>query len=91
MAIIKPRRVPELVPLDEYERYIRHRLETRDDPLLRELVRVTNLFLPHMAIRQMFDNDSSRAAIAACGAPPIQETYDKVVRYLWSAPAMPAL
>jgi len=77
VAILRPRRVPKLVPLDEYERFVRGR---PDDPLFREIVRVTNLFLPHLAIRQEFDNDSTRAAMAACGAPPISETYEKVVR-----------
>jgi len=52
-----PLRVPELVPLDKYERYMQRRLDERDDALLRELVRVTNLFLPHLAIAQNFDRE----------------------------------
>ena len=79
VAIVQPRRVPELVPLDEYERFIQRRLAARDDPLFREIVRVTNLFLPHLALRQVFDNDSCRAAMPACD---IRETYDNVVRYV---------
>ena len=78
VAIVKPRRVPELVPLDEYERFIQRRLATRDDPLFREIVRVTNLFLPHLALRQIFDNDSCRAAMPAFD---VRETYDKVAAY----------
>ncbi|HEV2721842.1 MAG TPA: SDR family oxidoreductase, partial [Thermoanaerobaculia bacterium] len=74
-AIVKPKRIPELVPLDEYERFVERRL---DDRLFREIVRVTNLFLPHLAIRQIFDNDSTRAATPAYD---IRETYDDVVRF----------
>jgi nucleoside-diphosphate-sugar epimerase len=83
VAIVQPKRVPELVPLDEYERFIERRLAARDDPLLRELVRVTNLFLPHLAIRQLFDNDSCRAVM-----PPsdIRAAYDDVVRFCYEVP-----
>ena len=77
-AILQPKRVPALVPLAEYERFVRRRLETHGDPLFREIVRVTNLFLPHLAIRQMLDNDSCRAAM-----PPfdIRAVFDDVVRF----------
>ncbi len=69
-----PLRVPELIPTADFERFIERRLTEHDDPLLRELLRVTSFFLPHLAIRQEFDHDRF-------SAPPIAEVYDKVVAY----------
>ncbi len=76
-----PLRVPELIPTEEFERFIERRLKEHDDALLRELLRATSFFLPHLAIRQEFDNESTRTAMDRFNVPPIAEVFDRVVTY----------
>lgn len=73
-----PLRVPALVTMQEYEQYVEKRLST-GDPLLKELVRVIGLYLPHLALAQAFDNTSIRPLLDAL--PPIAETYENIVAH----------
>ena len=53
----RPRKVPRLVSLEEFERYVEKVNEPSADPadrLLREMLRALNSFLPHLGIPQHF-------------------------------------
>jgi nucleoside-diphosphate-sugar epimerase len=74
-ARMKP---PDLVPPREFERFVA-KLDSRNQGLISELIRVIRQFLPQMAVRQTFDTTNARAIASA---PPHPATYfDKVVRY----------
>ena len=77
-----PIRVPKLVSLPEYERWA-DKSRRAGDRLLNELLRVLGLFLPHLGIRQAFDNQLALAGLAGSGLvlPPVAQTYRKVVAY----------
>ncbi len=77
-----PIRVPQLVPLPEYQAFV-EKSRRNDDRLLNELLRVLDLFLPHLGIFQAFENRLTMAALAPSGLemPAIRETYSKVVDY----------
>jgi len=91
-----PLRVPDLVPLDEYNRFIEQRSK-RNDALFRELVRVLNLMLPHLALPQTFETAATRAALDARGwaLPPMAAVYDNVIAYCidtdWGQTSRPSL
>ena len=77
-----PIRVPELVPLANYEEFVSLR-RRKDDRIFNELVRVLGYFLPHLAIFQAFDNRNTMAALApSClGFPSIRDCYKRVVSF----------
>ena len=77
-----PIRVPELVPLPEYQAFVEES-RRNGDRLLNELLRVLDLFLPHLGIFQAFENTYTMAALAPSGLelPAIRETYTKVLDY----------
>jgi nucleoside-diphosphate-sugar epimerase len=70
-----PVRVPELVPLAEYETYV---AEARrgGDRLLDELLRALGLFLPHLGLRQAFVPDAGLTP-----PPAARDYFGKVVRH----------
>jgi nucleoside-diphosphate-sugar epimerase len=75
-------RIPELVPLDEFEAYV-ERNRRAGDRLFAELLRVLCLFLPHLAIPQAFDNRVAMEGLAESGIdlPPIRGYYERIVEY----------
>lgn len=77
-----PLRVPELVSLDDYARFLEERAR-RSDALFRELVRVLNFTLPHLALPQVFENAATRGTLDGRGwtLPAMGELYDEVVAY----------
>jgi len=81
-ARFRPIRVPRLVSLKEYEEFVRQTCRT-GHRLLNELTRVLSFFLPHLALRQCFDNGQTMTHLAAANLrpPPTRDTYTKVVRY----------
>jgi len=91
-------RAPELVSLEEYEKYV-ERSRRQGDRLLNELLRVLGQFLPHLGLYQAFENRHTREELEGSGIelPPAREFYRKVVAYClateWgrrgSAPAAP--
>jgi nucleoside-diphosphate-sugar epimerase len=77
-----PIRVPELVSLSRYEKFIDQR--SRDnDRIFNELVRVLGYFLPHLALFQAFDNTDTLRALAPSGLqlPVIGDCFEKVVKF----------
>src|SRR5262249_39717884 len=77
-----PIRIPDLVPLAEYEAFVENS-RRNGDKLLNELLRVLGTFLPHLGIFQAFENTLTQQALAASGIqlPPVRDTYRKVVSY----------
>jgi long-chain acyl-CoA synthetase len=69
-----PLQIPRLVPLSEYEAYVKERRQ-KGDRLLMGLLRALDLVLPHLGIYQAF------APPAGVPAPEIRETYARVVRW----------
>jgi nucleoside-diphosphate-sugar epimerase len=75
-------RVPDFVPLAEFEAYVdRHRRS--GDRLFGELLRVLCLFVPHLGICQVFDNRVALEGLAQSGLhlPPIRGYYERIVAY----------
>ncbi len=81
-ALPGPVKLPRLVSLREYEQYVEKAVRA-GDRLLNELLRVLGFFLPHLGLRQLFDNRRARQALAGgrIELPPIGSYYSKVVRY----------
>ncbi|MBI3665712.1 MAG: SDR family oxidoreductase, partial [Acidobacteria bacterium] len=79
---LAPIRVPELVSLQAYEKYI-EQSRLAGDRLLNELLRVLGYFLPHLAIFQAFENRHAVAGLEGSGLPfpPIRSYFGKVVEY----------
>lgn len=77
-----PIRIPRLVSLAEYEKYVERR-RRGGDRLVNELLRVLGYFLPHLGLVQNFDNRRVRDGLAGSGIelPPIRTYYGKVVQY----------
>jgi nucleoside-diphosphate-sugar epimerase len=76
------RPLPEIVSLEEVERFVQSRINA-GDRRIQALFGVVSLFLPHLAIRQHFENTQTLAALAARGIrlPPIRSYYPKVIEY----------
>jgi len=76
-----PIRLPKLVPLAEYEEWsLRARREEK--PLLMELIRVLGYYLPHLGLRQVFENSATMRMLESAPAlPPIRDTFASVVRW----------
>ncbi len=77
-----PIRVPQLVSLTEWEEFV-DKSRRVGDRLLNELLRVLGLFLPHLGIRQAFENETALQGLAGSGLvlPRAQDIYRKVVTY----------
>lgn len=77
-----PIRVPEMVSLSAYEKFVEES-RRNGDKLLNELLRVLGFFLPHMGMFQAFENRLAMEGLAASGLqlPPIRDVYVKVVTY----------
>ncbi len=77
-----PIRVPELVSLPRYERFV-EQSRGSGDKLLNELLRVLGYFLPHLGVFQAFDNQRTLSALANSGLrlPSIDSYFGKVVGY----------
>jgi nucleoside-diphosphate-sugar epimerase len=77
-----PIRVPELVCLPRYEKFVESR-GRKGDPVFNEFVRVLGYFLPHLAIFQAFDTRNTVGALAPSGLrlPSIRDCYERVVRF----------
>ncbi|MGH9659791.1 MAG: SDR family oxidoreductase, partial [Bryobacteraceae bacterium] len=77
-----PVRMPRMVGLSEWDRFA-DSVMSDGSPLLRELVRATGYYLPHLAIRQEFENEATVKILAPSGmeAPPIRETFARVVAW----------
>ncbi len=77
-----PIRLPKLVSLPEYEAWV-EKTRRGGDRLLNELLRVLGFFLPHLGIRQAFENKLTLERLAASGLqlPSSRETYRKVLAY----------
>lgn len=75
-------RMPRFVGLAEYEEFASAR-RREGDRLLNELLRILGYSLPHLAIRQAFENRHAVEGLAGSGIelPPIREYYGRVVRY----------
>jgi nucleoside-diphosphate-sugar epimerase len=75
-------RLPKLVTLAEYQRFV-EQTRRSGDVLLNELLRVLGYFLPHLGLFQAFENRNTAAALQGSGLAlsPIRSYYDKVVRY----------
>lgn len=78
-----PIRIPELVPLPEYEAYTAE-VRKEGDVFANEYIRILDYFLPHLALHQAFENRHVTEGLAGSGIvlPPIGNCYEKVVRYL---------
>jgi len=77
-----PIRVPDLVPLPEFEAYVARHRHTKDR-LFGELLRILGYFLPHLGIHQTFDNRMTLKGLDDSGLeiPPIREYYERIVAY----------
>jgi nucleoside-diphosphate-sugar epimerase len=77
-----PIRVPELVCLSRYEKFVESR-GRKGDRIFNELVRVLGYFLPHLAIFQAFDNTSTIRSLESSGLrmPSIHDCYERAVRF----------
>jgi nucleoside-diphosphate-sugar epimerase len=77
-----PIRPPTLVPLPEYEEYVRESMQSGDN-LLVELLKLLNNFLPQMGIHQTFDNRRLREKLEGSGIslPPFTSYFGKVIAY----------
>jgi nucleoside-diphosphate-sugar epimerase len=77
-----PIRVPDLVPLSEFEAYVERHRHTKDR-LFGELLRILSYFLPHLGIYQAFDNRMTLKSLHDSGLeiPPIREYYERIVAY----------
>ncbi len=75
-------RAPELVSLDEFEKFTREGLNG-EAPRFRDLLRTLSQFLPHLGIRQHFENGITLSTLVARGVhlPPIRSYYSNVVQY----------
>jgi len=77
-----PISVPRMVSLTEYEEFVRQTRQS-GDRLLSELLRVLDLFLPHLGMFQNFENSHTMKILAAGGIPfpSSRDVYEKVVAY----------
>jgi nucleoside-diphosphate-sugar epimerase len=78
----QPIRIPDFVPLPEFEAYVeRHR--HGKDRLFGELLRILSYFLPHLGIDQAFDNRLTIEGLANSGLllPPIRDYYERILAY----------
>lgn len=78
-ARFQPLTVPQLVSHSEFERYS----SQLQSGTATEFIRVLAQFLPHIAIRQSFDNTNTLAALNGSGLtlPNVRDYYSKVVLY----------
>ncbi len=84
-----PIQVPQFVTLEEYERYAQEAAaataanQGRGNELLGQVLRGLSYFLPHLALRQEFQNAHTRRALEGSGItlPPVAEYFPKVVAY----------
>jgi len=77
-----PVRVPRMINASTFEQFAR--FLGACNPSARELLRVLGCFLPHLALRQVFENTHTVQALEANGvapAPPILTYWPAVVRY----------
>lgn len=77
-----PIHLPKMVPLSRYDEFVQEG-RASGDALLREITRALGYFLPHLAIRQAFDNQKTLNALklSHLQLPPITSFFEKVVRY----------
>ena len=75
-------KAPDLVSLDEFERYCAT-LRTGRDGTVTEMLRLLDQFMPHLALYQAFRNPRTAADLQAANLTPvsIRESYPKVVEY----------
>ena len=75
-------KAPELVSLEEFERYCAT-LRTGRDGTVTEMLRLLDQFMPHLALYQAFCNPKTSADLAHADLAPasIRESYPKVVEY----------
>jgi nucleoside-diphosphate-sugar epimerase len=73
---------PRMVSLADYEEFA-ERTQLQGSLLMRELVRTLGYFLPHLGIRQVFENQRTFALLAGSGIelPPIRPCYAAMVRW----------
>jgi hypothetical protein len=77
-----PVEIPRLVSLREYDEFV-EQSKRGADALLKEVLRALGYFLPHLAMRQFFENQNATRALAESGLrlPPIREYFPRVLRY----------
>ena len=75
-------KAPELVSIEEFERYCA-RLRTGRDGTVTEMLRLLDQFMPHLALYQAFHNPKTAADLKTANLAPasIRESYSKVVEY----------
>ena len=78
---IETARIPELVSVEEFDRFVHKNMRGKGS--ICELVGRLAQFLPHLAIRQHFENDRTLATLAARAVrlPSIRSYYPKVIQY----------
>ncbi len=81
-ALERPVPLPKFVALPEYERWAEEQAG-RGSALLRQVLAAVGHFLPHLALRQEFQNQNARAALegSRLSLPAVSDYFPKVVRY----------
>jgi len=77
-----PIRVPELVSLATFEKFVESS-RREGDRFLNELLRTLGYFLPHLGMFQAFENRKTMDALAPSGLtlPETRDCYSKVIQY----------
>jgi nucleoside-diphosphate-sugar epimerase len=75
-----PIRVPKLVSLSDYARFVEEANHGRDR-LLKETLRVLDFFLPHLGMWQAFDRTNTAIALPETELPDVRDFFPKMVSY----------